>query len=195
MRKTAFYGNGGHAREIEIFMHSQVPIVKFVDSEYVDENSLDIKFLDVDNYNLLVAVGESKARKQIIENKLPPSTNYLTFIHPTSIIGKNVTIGEGSYIGPYCIITDNIILGKHALLNRGIHIGHDTNIGDYFSAMPGAIISGNCNIGECVYLGTNSSIREKIMITNNVVIGLNSGVVKDIIKSGIYGGVPIKKIK
>ena len=33
------------------------------------------------------------------------------------------------------------------------------------------------------------------MITNNVVIGLNSGVVKDIIKSGIYGGVPIKKIK
>ena len=61
--------------------------------------------------------------------------------------------------------------------------------------MPGAIISGNVNVGDYVYLGTNSSIREKLNITKSVTIGLNSGVVKDISTPGVYAGVPVKKIK
>jgi sugar O-acyltransferase (sialic acid O-acetyltransferase NeuD family) len=195
MRKVAFFGIGGHAREVELFLDSRVPVVKFVDAEYVDANSLDVKFLDVDDYNLLVVVGDSVARKHIVEHKLPSTTNYLTFIHHTAIVGKNVTIGEGSYVGPYCIVTDNICLGKHTILNRGVQIGHDSNIGDYFSAMPGAIVSGNVTIGECVYLGTNASIREKITITDNVTIGLNAGVVHNINEPGTYGGVPAKKLK
>jgi len=46
-----------------------------------------------------------------------------------------------------------------------------------------------------VYFGTNSSVREKISICDNVVVGLNAGVVKNITESGIYVGVPAKKIK
>jgi acetyltransferase-like isoleucine patch superfamily enzyme len=60
--------------------------------------------------------------------------------------------------------------------------------------MPGSIVSGNVTIGDCVYLGTNSSIREKINICDNVVIGLNSGVVKHLNESGTYVGNSNKKI-
>jgi len=45
-----------------------------------------------------------------------------------------------------------------------------------------------------VYCGTNSAIRENIKVCNNVVLGLNSGVVKDITVSGIYTGTPCKKM-
>jgi UDP-3-O-[3-hydroxymyristoyl] glucosamine N-acyltransferase len=61
--------------------------------------------------------------------------------------------------------------------------------------MPGSIISGNVKIGNSVYLGTNSSIREKITITNSVKIGMNSSVVKNIEDPGVYVGTPSKKIK
>jgi len=44
-------------------------------------------------------------------------------------------------------------------------------------------------------MGNNSSIREKINICDNVTIGLNSGVVKDINEGGVYVGLPVKKIK
>ena len=54
--------------------------------------------------------------------------------------------------------------------------------------MPGAIVSGNVRIYDLVYMGNNSSIREKINITDNVTIGLNTGIVKSIDKSGIYVG-------
>jgi UDP-3-O-[3-hydroxymyristoyl] glucosamine N-acyltransferase len=61
--------------------------------------------------------------------------------------------------------------------------------------MPGSIISGNCKIGNNVYIGSNSSVREKITICDNVIIGLNGGVVKNITKEGVYVGLPVKKIK
>jgi UDP-3-O-[3-hydroxymyristoyl] glucosamine N-acyltransferase len=110
-------------------------------------------------------------------------------------MGSDVTIGEGSFIGAYSILTTNIKIGKHALLNRTNHIGHDTVIGDYFSAMPGAIISGDVTIYDCVYMGTNSSIREKLNIHSLSIIGMNSCVIKNINEPGVYGGVPSRKLK
>ena len=61
--------------------------------------------------------------------------------------------------------------------------------------MPGAIVSGNVTIHDMVYLGTNSSIKEKISIHSLTTIGLNSGVIQDIEEPGVYGGTPAKKIK
>ncbi len=86
-------------------------------------------------------------------------------------------------------------IGKHSILNRSNHIGHDCEVGDFFSAMPGSIVSGNVTIGEKVYMGNNSSVREKIHISSDVIIGANSTVVKNIITSGTYVGVPSKFLK
>ena len=61
--------------------------------------------------------------------------------------------------------------------------------------MPGAITSGNVTIGDCVYMGTNSSIKEKMIICSGVTIGSNTTVVKHIVKSGTYVGIPSRKIK
>jgi acetyltransferase-like isoleucine patch superfamily enzyme len=110
-------------------------------------------------------------------------------------MGEEIEIGEGSFIGAYSILTTNIRIGKHGILNRGNQVGHDCVIGDYFSAMPGSIVSGNVTIGEKVYMGNNSSVREKIHISSDVIIGANSTVVKNIITSGTYVGVPSKFLK
>ena len=109
-------------------------------------------------------------------------------------MGSNISIGEGSFIGANSIITTDVTIGKHSLLNRGVHIGHDSIVGDFFSAMPNVVISGNVNVGNCTYFGTNSSVKEKITICDDVVIGLNCGVVKDINKKGVYVGTPACRI-
>lgn len=192
--KKALLGYGGHAREVMFQMGENLPC--FVSDNYVCKNTLPLSKFDPKQYKLLVAVGDSKARKHLVDN-LPPSTQFFTFIHPTAIVSQfyGMLLGEGSFIGAHSVITTNIKLGKHTLLNRGNHIGHDSIIGDYFSAMPGAIVSGNVTIGNNVYMGTNSSVKEKINMTDNVIIGLNSGVIKDITQEGTYVGTPVKKIK
>ena len=61
--------------------------------------------------------------------------------------------------------------------------------------MPGAIVSGNVKIYDMVYMGTNSSIKEKISIHSLTTIGSNAAVVKHIEIPGTYVGVPAKRIK
>lgn len=190
--KKALIGYGGHAREVMVQMG--VELTCFVDGEYADELSFPISEFNPEEYEIMVAVSNPKDRKKIV-SRLPKETNYFTYIHPTALIMGDVEIGEGSFIGAYSILTTNIKIGKHSILNRSNHIGHDTRIGDYFSSMPGSIVSGNVIIHDCVYLGTNSSIREKLEICSDVKIGLNSGVVNDLKSPGIYGGIPAKKLK
>jgi len=191
--KKALLGYGGHAREVMFQMGENLPC--FVEDNFVCNSTLPLSQFDPKEYKLMVAVGDSTIRKRLVDN-LPPSTQFFTFIHETVISSKFYSvIGEGSFIGAYSIITTNVKLGKHTLLNRGNHIGHDSTIGDYFSAMPGAIVSGNVTIANNVYMGTNSTIKEKINVTDNVTIGLNSGIIKDINQEGIYVGTPAKKIK
>lgn len=186
-------GYGGHAREVIRQIGINLPC--FVDDEFVDENTLPISELRFEECEVMVAIGDSDKRKKIVD-KLPLHTKYFTFIHPTAqIMDDNVEIGEGSFIGANSIITTNVKIGKHSLLNRGCHIGHDSVIGDYLSMMPNSVISGNVSIDNCFYLGTNSSVREKITICDNVTIGLNSGVVKDINENGVFVGTPSYKIK
>ena len=190
--KKALIGYGGHSREVMAQMGTKLPC--FVDDEYVTEDTLPLSKLDINEYEVMVAVADTRSRYDIVQ-KLPKKTKFFTFIHPTALIlDENIEIGEGSFIGAYSILTTNIKLGSHAILNRSNHIGHDTTIGSYFSSMPGAIVSGNVTIYDLVYIGNNSSIREKLSIHSLSIIGMNSAVVKNITEPGIYVGCPAKKL-
>lgn len=198
--KKGIIGAGGFGREVyhSLDCNEQINTVFFVNDKYWFENDdkiLPLSKFKTDEYEVIVAVGNPNDRKKIIES-LPIETKFFTHIHSSVIIlDKSVEIGEGSIICAGSVITTNVKIGKHCHLNLQSIIGHDTTIGDYFTTAPGVKISGNCKIGNCVYFGTNSSVREKITICDNVTIGLNGGVVKNINEDGVYVGVPVKKIK
>ena len=191
--KKAIFGFGGHAREVAMQIGGELTF--FVDDKYSNDLAKPLSEFDPLEYEILVAIANPWEREEIV-NRLPPKTEFTTFIHPTAIISQNfdVIIGEGSFIGANSIITTNVTLGDHSILNRGNHIGHDCTIGKYLSMMPGSIISGNVIVGNNVYLGTNSSVKEKLFINDGVVIGLNSGVDKNITRQGTYVGTPAKLI-
>jgi sugar O-acyltransferase (sialic acid O-acetyltransferase NeuD family) len=190
--KLALFGYGGHAREVASQIDQKVTF--FVDNEYANDVAKPISQFNPEEYVMMVAVADSKDRFDIVQ-KLPKETQYFTYIHPTVLIlDDNIELGEGSFIGANSILTTNIKIGKHAILNRGNHIGHDCQIGDYFSAMPNAVVGGNVTIGDKVYMGSCSNIREKINISNNITIGMNAAVVKNLIDEHIYIGVPAKKL-
>lgn len=192
--KIALIGSGGHAREVMMQMGKELPC--FLSSEFYkgDRNTLLLENFDPEKWEVMIAIGDPIQRKKILDI-LPVETRFFTFIHETCMIGKDVEIGQGSFLGAYSILTTNIKIGNHSILNRSCHIGHDSFCGDVLSMMPGSILSGNVNIGDRFYIGTNSAVREKTSICDDVKVGLCSSVIKDITESGTYVGCPVKKIE
>jgi sugar O-acyltransferase (sialic acid O-acetyltransferase NeuD family) len=196
----AIYGFGGHAREVAFQMKNvierdQLDLQFYVDDQYANEIAKPISEFNPEERSMMVAVADPKDREEMVK-RLPAETEFFTFIHHAAMVFdlENIEIGEGSFIGAFSLVTTNVNIGKHSILNRGNQIGHDTIVGDYLSMMPGAIISGNVTAGDRLYMGTNSSIREKLEICNDVTVGLNSGIVKNIKEPGIYVGLPAKKL-
>ena len=199
--KKGIIGAGGFGREIywSLSLMERVNTKFFVDDKYWDGNDelvLPISQFNPNEYEVVVAIANSNDRERIV-NTLPKNTKYFTHIHPTAQIhGPDVEIGEGSIICAGTIITTNVKIGKHAHLNLITTVGHDCVIGDYFTTAPGVQISGNENIGNRVYFGTRSCVKQKITICDDVIVGMNAGVVNNITESGVYVGTPaIKKLK
>jgi sugar O-acyltransferase (sialic acid O-acetyltransferase NeuD family) len=194
--KKALIGAGGSSIDIMAHM-GDFDIIRFVDDVYWDINEKNIlplsKFNPIE-YAVLITVGNSKDRANIV-NRLPSNTVYFTYIHPSAILlGNGINIGHGVFISAGCILTDNIIIGNHVQLNINSSICHSSIIGDFSTLAPSVKISGDCKIGNRVYMGTNSATKEKVSITDDVIVGLNSGVVKSIYDPGTYIGTPAKLI-
>lgn len=199
MKKIAIIGYGGFAREIGCCIENQFNYFVLDKNYDIYKNNkliLPMSKLDISKYKILVAVGNPILRKKITMTEIPLNAEYYTFIDKFAHIldKETINIGEGSIICAGTILTTNVKIGNHAILNPNTTIGHDTQIGDYFTSSPGVNIAGCCQIGNCNTYGIATSVKDNINICDNVILGLNTGVVKNITESGTYIGTPAKKI-
>lgn len=210
--KIAIYGAGGFGREVKMLIDqinetegSQLAFIGFYDDGMESGKIVNgypvlggLAALNEVNepVGLLVAIGNPKVKRAIVEKIQNAHIYYPTLIHPNVIIGKDdVTIGEGCIITAGCIITVNISIGKHVILNLGCTVGHDTVIGDYSSFMPSVNISGEVVIKEAVYAGTGAKIINRCEIGEETVIGMGAIVSKTLPPKCTAVGMPAKPVK
>jgi sugar O-acyltransferase (sialic acid O-acetyltransferase NeuD family) len=147
-------------------------------------------------YNFIVAVGNPKIKKILVDKAIKSGLNpNKTIVDPSSLVltDKN-NLGFGGVVAPGCIVTTNIKLGNYVTLNLNTTVGHDTTIGDFCTTNPGVHISGECVIGEMNEFGTGSIIRDRLTIGNNKTFGAQTAVVKSILNDDneTFVGVPSK---
>ena len=195
--KRALVGNGGFASEVKASLR-RMNTLCFVDDVYYKEekNTLPLSKFDPEEYELFIAIGNPQLRSEMVF-KLPKETKYFSIIDPFSLFldRDSIEIGEGSIVCANCLLTCNIKIGKHCHLNLATLIGHNVVIGDFFTTAPDAKIMGNNTIGDRVYFGTNASSKEKINVVDDVIVGLNAGVVSNLLEPGTYVGTPARRIK
>lgn len=107
-------------------------------------------------------------------------------------IGHNVEIGSGTHIDRGTFLTT--VISDDVKIDNGVHIAHNAIIGKRTLVIAHAEISGGVQIGEDCWIAPNVSIKEKVKIGNNVLVGIGSVVLKDIQSNQIVAGVPARPI-
>jgi len=87
-----------------------------------------------------------------------PQKSYPEKIDPTAILGKEVEIGKGVYIGPYVIIEDRAKLGDKVVILGGSFIGENTEIGENSLVYPNVTLRENVIIGKNVIIHSGTVI-------------------------------------
>ena len=152
----------------------------------------DWKFTN--NYKFIVAVGNPKIKKMLVEKAIQAGLQPAkTIIDPSATILSNKNnLGYGGVISPGCTITTNVKLGDFTTLNLNTTVGHDTTLGRFCTTNPGVHISGECQIGELNEFGTGCIVRDRLIIGSNKTFGAQSAIVKSILNDAVetYVGVP-----
>ena len=106
-----------------------------------------------------------------------------------SELGCELVIGKSSLI-----LRSNVIdvTGVVSIGNDVVFAGVSNQLWTHgFDVLRNKVV-GNVTIGDCVYIGSSTIINPGVKICNNVLLGVNSVVTKDICISGFYVGSPAK---
>lgn len=82
------------------------------------------------------------------------------FVHPSSYVDENVSIGEGTKIWHFCHIQKGAKIGKNCTLGQNVNIGPNIEIGDNVK------IQNNVSVYEGVEIKQNVFIGPSVVFTN-----------------------------
>lgn len=103
----------------------------------------------------------SLAFAKMISLITPNEVEHPEGIHPTAILGRNISLGAGVSIGPYTVIEDNVSIGDRTIIYANCYVGH------------------SAKIGSKTLIYSNVSLRERVTIGSRVIIHSGSVIGSD----------------
>lgn len=131
-----------------------------------------IPLIDKTNASAIITTRQIKSIKPIIRTDNPSLAftqvinSFSTLkirhpqgIHPSVILGRNISLGKNVAIGPYTVIEDDVSIGDNSIIYSGCFIGHSSKIA------ADALIYPNVSIREATIIG------KRVIIHVGAVIG------------------------
>lgn len=147
--------------------------------------------------NLLVAIGDNWIRHQVHEKIILtyPNINFVTAIHPSAVIGRDVIVGEGSVVMAGAVINSATTIGKCCIINTSASIDHDCHLKDFSSLAPKACLGGNVTIGDFASISIGATVIQGIEIGQHTVVGAGSTVTDSLPEEVVCYGSPARVIR
>lgn len=109
-----------------------------------------------------------------------------------------VVIGNNVEIGACCNVAmgscGDTVFEDFVKLDALVHIAHDVYLHKNTELTAGAVLGGFANLGAKAYLGLNSTIKNRIELGKNCIIGMGAAVVKPVPDSCTVAGNPARPL-
>lgn len=193
MKKIIIFGLTDLALRVShhILQDSQYEVVAYtVERKYMQEQFLNkpvVPFENIEKYyppesfGMLICVGYTsmnKVRERIFSEAKVKGYRIMSYIHPTATISTD-TMGEGTIIFERVIIGQFVKLGAMNVFDIGTVISHHSEIGDFNYFAPSVAMAGYATVGKNCFFGVNSTIRNKVSISDYTLVGAGCYISKD----------------
>jgi|SRR3989344_2578134 len=209
--KIVIIGASGHAKVVIDIVEKEhiYNIIGIIDPiAKVGEDILGYKILGNDEdllylnqkYGIkgcVVAIGNNQVRKSVVAKirELIHGIKFVTTIHPSAQIGKNVEIGMGTVIMAGVVVNSCSRVGNFVIINTNASLDHDCFLGDYASLAPNVSTGGNVEIGETTEISIGANIAHNIRIGKHTIIGAGAVVLSNIGDNVVAYGIPARIIR
>jgi len=143
--------------------------------------------------NGIGGIDVSVKRKEVFEFFKKKGYRFLSVIHPSAMIGREVHLEEGVQILAGVVVQTGCRIGKNTIINTKASVDHDCQIEDHVHIAPGATLCGHVWIRTSSHIGTGATIIQKINIGKKAMIAAGSVVVENVPEGARIRGVPARE--
>lgn len=150
-------GSGAHARKLSLYADLLgIEIKAFIDENsqssspiagvpfLQDENTNDFP----DNQHFIVAIGDSTARKRLVDYYKSKGWELSSIVHPSAYVAKDVLLGAGAVICANAVVETGSVIGLSTIIDVGVIVDHDSHIGDYCHLKPGIVLPSYSRVSD-----------------------------------------------
>ena len=140
-----------------------------------------------------VRIDIAKRAKLIIKGHISLRKNTQILVRENALC----VIGKGSFLNRNCsvICRENIEIGEDCLFGEDVKIYDNDHVMDSNKIYKKKFTTSKVLIGKNVWVGNNVNILKDSTIYSNSIIGAMSLVGSDLKGSGVFVGIPVKRIK
>jgi len=209
MRKLILVGGGGHAKSVIDVIETQnkYRIIGIVDrAEKVNTTVLnypiiasdsEIKALIKEEQYFLLTIGQltsAELRIKFFEQISGFGGKFATIMSPLSQVSAYAQVGSGTVVMHHAVINAGATVGSNVIINTRALVEHDAVVGNHCHIATGAIVNGDVTVGDEVLIGSHATVKQGVRIASGTIVGAHTYVHRDIVRPGVYAGVPARPI-
>jgi len=209
MKELLIVGAGGFGREIA----NAVPDTLGFGSDFTLKGFLDRNAAALDGFAgyppvlgtpetyeigpddvFFVAMGDPVQRRRNVELLAARGGRFQTLLHRTASLGRNVTIGAGSYVAHNAVLTADVTVGRNVCVFHGSVIGHDCRIGDCSHISSLVFLGGGVEVGSDVTVHPGARVVPSTRLGDGSTVGVGSVVLSNVRPGTTVFGIPAQDI-
>lgn len=206
-RRLVLVGAGGAGREVHALIRTSP---RFLAAEQIDE----IVFVDdvadrtglpelpapivstVDDYRpadhdvVLCTIGEPRSRAAVVRRLEAVGARFTTFVHDTALLLPGASVGAGSVVYPFVVVSPDVIVGRFAWLSIGSVLGHDVTVGDVVTLSSTSQVLGGVTVGDRTFVACGAIVVPGVEVGADARIGAGSVVLRRVTPGTTVFGTP-----
>lgn len=142
----------------------------------------------------ICALGDVHYKKHYAELILNRGGQFISIVHPSAHIGRNVQIGKGCIVAGNVWLDSDSKLGDFVTIQVGALIGHDVMVSDWTMIDSMCFLGGFVKIDELVTIHTHSSIIPHLTIGAESTVNVSSSVIRNVKAGSVVMGNPAREL-
>lgn len=144
--------------------------------------------------DIFLAIGDNELRRTLWHRVKDICLATPNLISPQAIIDPNAHLGNANVICARSFIGPKAVLGDNNLVNTAAVLEHEVRIGSHCHFAPSSTIAGRSQLGDRCFVGAGATIIDNVKLGDDITIGAGATVVNNINNSGVYIGIPARKL-
>ena len=203
MKTIYIVGAGGHGRVVaDIARLNGYDDSRFLDD--ADHPDLKERYVLAGTTQLLsqvspgvafIAVGDNYVRERLFRQAEALGWQLPNLVHPKAVVADSAVLGKGIVVMAGAVVNPDAVIEDGCIINTGATVDHDDRIGAFSHISVGVHLAGTVQVERHAWIGAGAVVKNNCRIAEGTVVGVGAAVVKNIEETGVYVGIPAKRMK